>query len=140
MQMKIFEHPSVKHIAIANPQHAPYGQGVRSGAAPFRRVQCHIAGKLVLAENIAQTAAVRAERRAADVGVVALSLAVAPAVRSQGRYWEVPLEAYPRMWQGGAILKRAQGAPAAAAFRAFLISADGLRRILQQYGFSLPAN
>ena len=65
------------------------------------------------------------ESGAADVGIVALSLALAPAARGQGRYWEVPLEAYPKMEQGGVISegfrrRRAQ-------FRAFLLGPRGAR-------------
>jgi molybdate transport system substrate-binding protein len=137
LQMKVFDNPTIKHVALANPQHAPYGRAAEAALRHFG-VYDKISGKIVLAENIAQTLQF-VQSGAADVGVVALSLAIAPAVRSQGRYWEVPLDAYPRMWQGGAILKRAQNSPAAAAFRAYLTSAEG-RHILQQYGFSLPPN
>jgi molybdate transport system substrate-binding protein len=55
-------------------------------------------------------------------------------VRARGRYWEIPLDAYPRLEQGGIILKDSQ---AARDFRAFLLSAGG-RRILKQYGFVVP--
>jgi len=137
LQMKVFEDPAVKHVALANPAHAPYGRAAEAALRHFG-VYDAIASKLVLAENIAQTLQF-VQSGAADVGVVALSLAVAPSVRPQGRYWEVPLDAYPRMWQGGAILKRARSSPAAAAFRAYLTGPAG-RQILQQYGFSLPAN
>ena len=136
-QMQALDDPAVQHIAIANPQHAPYG---RAAEAALRHYGLYdrVAGKLVLAENIAQTLQY-VQSGAADAGLVALSLAVAPAVRDQGRYWELPLDAYPRLWQGGAILKRAQASRAAAEFRAYLTSAAG-KRILQQYGFSLPEN
>jgi molybdate transport system substrate-binding protein len=137
LQMKVFEDPAVKHVALANPAHAPYGKAAEA-ALRHSGVYDAIAGKIVLAENVAQTLQF-VQSGAADVGVVALSLAVAPAVGSRGRYWEVPLDAYPRMWQGGAILTRAQYSSAANAFRAYLTSAAG-RQILQQYGFSLPAN
>ena len=90
-------------------------------------------GRLVLGENIAQTLQF-VQSGAADVGVVALSLALAPTMRGQGRYWEIPLDAYPRMEQGGAILKDSS---AARELREFLLSEDG-RRILKQYGFYLP--
>ncbi len=61
-------------------------------------------GNWCLAENIAQTLQF-VQSGAADVGIVALSLASRPRSRPQGRYWEVPLDAYPRMEQGGVILK-----------------------------------
>ncbi|MGA2275150.1 MAG: molybdate ABC transporter substrate-binding protein [Bryobacteraceae bacterium] len=123
----------VRHIAIANPQHAPYG---RAAEAALRSLGVYdrLAPKLVLGENIAQ-AFEFVQSGAAEVGIVALSLVLAPAARGHGRYWEVPREAYPKIEQGGVILSRAPAGPAAQ-FRAFLLSADA-RRILQQYGFSM---
>ena len=123
---------SVRHVAIANPQHAPYG---RAAQAALRTLgfEESVQPKLVLGENIAQTLQF-VESGAADVGIVALSLAVAPPVRARGRYWEIPLDAYPRMDQGGIVLK---DSPAARDFRAFLLSTAG-RRILKQYGFFVP--
>ena len=125
---------SVRHVAIANPQHAPYG---RAAEAALRSLGLYdgVAGKLVLGENVAQTLEF-VQSGAADVGIVALSLALAPPVRGQGRYWEVPAEAYPKIEQGGVILKDSN---AAREFRAFLLAAGG-RRILKEYGFSLPEN
>jgi molybdate transport system substrate-binding protein len=55
-------------------------------------------------------------------------------VSARGRYWEIPLDSYPRIEQGGIILK---DSTAAQDFRAFLLSANG-RRILKQYGFFVP--
>jgi molybdate transport system substrate-binding protein len=123
---------SVRHVAIANPRHAPYG---RAAETALRSLGLYdgVAGKLVLGENIAQTLEF-IQSGAADVGVVALSLALAPPVRGQGRYWEVPAEAYPKIEQGGLILK---DSTPAREFRAFLMAA-GARRILSRYGFSLP--
>ena len=66
----------------------------------------------------------------ADAGLVALSLARAAGER--GRYWELPPDTYPRLEQGGVILK---DSAAAREFRDFLLS-DAGRRILKQYGFS----
>ena len=74
---------------------------------------------------------------AADAGIVALSLALAPAVRGQGRYWEIPLSAYPAMLQAGVILNRARRSPAAQAFRAYL-TGPRARAIFERYGFSMP--
>jgi len=123
---------SVRHVAIANPGHAPYG---RAAEAALRSLGLYdsVAGKLVLGENVAQ-ALQFVQSGAAEVGIVALSLALAPPVRGQGRYWEVPGAAYPKIEQGGVILKDSK---AARELRAFLLGA-GARRILKEYGFSLP--
>jgi molybdate transport system substrate-binding protein len=126
--------PAVRRIAIANPLHAPYG---RAAEAALRHMGLYesVAKKLVLGENISQ-AMQFVQSGAADAGIVALSLAAAPTVRGQGRYWEVPLEAYPKMEQGGVILK---DSAAARAFRDWLLASAG-RSLLQQYGFSLPGD
>ncbi len=121
--------PSVKHLAIANPQHAPYGRAAQAALRTLGLYQS-VEPKLVLGENIAQTLQF-VESGAADAGIVALSLALAPPMHDRGRYWEIPLDAYPRMEQGGIILKDSK---AARDFCAFLLS-DGGRRILKQYGF-----
>jgi molybdate transport system substrate-binding protein len=123
---------SVKHIAIANPQHAPYGRAAEAALRSLGLYQT-VEPKLVLGENIAQTLQF-VESGAAEAGIVAMSLAVAPPVRARGRYWEIPPDAYPRIEQGGIILK---DSPAARDFRGFLLSAAG-RRILKQYGFFVP--
>jgi len=124
--------PSVRHVAIANPQHAPYG---RAAEAALRSMGLYdtVEKKLVLGENISQTLQF-VESGAADVGIVALSLAQAPPVRAAGRYWEIPIAAYPKLEQGGIILKPS---PAASEFRAFLLDPRG-RRALKQFGFYLP--
>jgi molybdate transport system substrate-binding protein len=122
----------VKHVAIANPQHAPYGRAAQAALRSLGVYQA-VEPKLVLGENIAQTLQF-VESGAADTGIVALSLALAPPLRARGRYREIPLDAYPRMEQGGIILKDSK---AAREFRAFLLSTGG-RRILKQYGFFVP--
>jgi molybdate transport system substrate-binding protein len=55
-------------------------------------------------------------------------------MREQGRYWEVPVSAYPKIEQGGVILK---DSPEAREFREWLLGPSG-RSLLKQYGFSLP--
>ncbi|MEO8373195.1 MAG: molybdate ABC transporter substrate-binding protein [Candidatus Solibacter sp.] len=119
--------PDVKHLAIANPQHAPYG---RAAEAALRTLGLYdsMKPKLVLGENISQTLQF-VESGAADAGIVALSLALAPAAK--GRYWEIPIDAYPRLEQGGIILK---DSAAGREFRAFLTAGDG-RQTLMRFGF-----
>ena len=126
--------PAVRHIAIANPQHAPYGRAAESALRSLG-VYDAVKQKLVMGENIAQTFQM-AQSGAAEVGIIALSLAMAPGAAGQGHYWEVPQSAYPRIQQGGAILRWTKNAEAAQDFRTFLLSAEG-RAILKRYGFSV---
>lgn len=127
--------PSVSRIAIANPKHAPYGAAAVA-ALKALAVHASLEPKLVYGENIAQTAQF-IQSSAADIGIIALSLAIAPPLRDRGRYWEIPLSAYPRMDQGGLILKWTKEPATARAFRDFVLSDHG-RTVLQRCGFSLP--
>ena len=127
--------PAAKKIAIANPQHAPYGAAAVA-AMKSLKVYDQAAPKLVYGENIAQTAQF-VQSGGADVGIIALSLAIAPQMRNAGNYWEVPLDAYPRMEQGGIILNWTRDAKAARAFRDFVLGEHG-REVLKRYGFFLP--
>ena len=127
--------PAVRKIAIANPQHAPYGRAAEA-ALKSLGVYDEVQGKIVLGENVAQTMQF-VQSGGADVGIVALALALAPTVRETGGYWEFPLDSYPRLEQGGAILRDARDPEAAAAFRDFTLSPQG-REILERYGFGLP--
>ncbi len=126
---------TVRKVAIANPEHAPYG---RAAEAAFRALGVYdaVRDRLVLGENVAQ-AAQFVESGAADVGVIALSLAMAPTMRDKGRYWRVPLDAYPRLEQAGIVLTAAGDPDAARRFRSFVISPRG-RELLARYGFIQP--
>ena len=127
--------PDVRRIAIANPRHAPYG---RAAEAALRKLGVYdaVKEKLVFGENVAQTAQF-VQSGAADAGIIALSLAVAPALAKEGRYFELPLDAYPRMEQGGIVLDRTRDPEAARAFRDFVLGPEG-RATLKHYGFFLP--
>jgi molybdate transport system substrate-binding protein len=124
--------PSVRKVAIANPKHAPYG---RAAEAAMKKLGVYdqVKDRLVLGENIAQ-AAQFVETGGADAGVLALSLAMAPQMRDKGRYWTVPLDAYPTLEQGGVILSWAKDREAADQFRSFVTGERG-RQILKQFGF-----
>jgi molybdate transport system substrate-binding protein len=127
--------PAARKVAIANPQHAPYGRAAEAAMKSlgvFEQVQ----ERLVLGENIAQ-AAQFVESGAADVGIIALSLAMAPALRDKGKYWLVPLDAYPTMEQGSVILNWAKNRVVTDQFRSFVAGPQG-REILRRYGFILP--
>lgn len=133
--IKALQHPSVKKIAIANPKHAPYGRAAVAAMEHFKVYEA-VKDKLVLGENISQTAQF-VQTGGADIGIVALSLAVAPAMKETGAYWEVPLDAYPRLEQGAVILKTAKNRKAARAFLDYIKSSEGTA-VLKRYGFFHP--
>ncbi len=122
-------------VAIANPDHAPYGKAAVA-ALTSAGIYEQVRPKLVLGENVAQ-AAQFVESGNAQVGVIALSLALAPPMAAQGRFAEVPLDSFPRLEQGGVVLAAAQDPEAARAVRDFLLGDRG-RTILKAYGFYLP--
>ena len=128
--------PSVKKISIANPEHAPYGRAAEAALRHFQ-VYDQISSKLVLGENISQ-AAQFVESGNAQAGLVALSHALAPAMKSKGRYWTVPLDAYPTLNQAAVVLSHSKQQEAARKFLDFLRSPEAAS-LLADYGFSLPA-
>ena len=128
--------PSVEKIAIANPEHAPYG---RAAVAALRSAGIYgqVRSKLVYGENIAQ-AAQFVESGNAQAGIIALSLAASPAMR-EGKRWEIPANMHPPIEQTLVLLKNAKDKEGAQAFLALVKSSTG-QRILESYGFTLPAS
>ena len=127
--------PLVKHIAIANPEHAPYGRAAVA-ALQAAGVYDRVRPRLVFGENVAQ-ALQFVQSGAAEAGIVARALVAAPGMKDMGRWAEVPAALYPRLEQGGVILQWASDVDAAQALRAFVLSAEG-RTILERHGFALP--
>jgi molybdate transport system substrate-binding protein len=133
--MDVLLDSSVKKIAMANPQHAPYG---RAAAAALKHYALYekVADRIVLGENISQ-AAQFVESGNAQVGFVALAHAVAPAMQGKGKYWRVPAEAYPPLDQGVVAISHSSHAQEAAAFLEYVKSEEGAA-VLKRYGFSSP--
>ena len=125
----------VRRVAIANPEHAPYG---RAAVAALRheRLYERVQQKLVLGESISQ-AAQFAQSGSADVGVVALSLALSPALKSSGTYVEVPESWYPPIEQAAVVLASSRQKALARQFIDYLKTPESVR-ILQSYGFAVP--
>jgi len=124
--------PSVRRIAIANPRHAPYGRAAEA-AMKSLGVYDQVKDRLVFGDSVMQTAQF-IDSGGADIGIISGSLALAPPLRDKGRFWEVPVESYPRREQGGVILSWAQDRAAAEALRDFVLSKGG-RAILRGHGF-----
>jgi molybdate transport system substrate-binding protein len=128
--------PAVKKIAIANPAHAPYGQRAEESLRHYQLYD-KIKDKLVLGENIAQTAQY-AQSGAADIGIIALSLALSPAMQqSGGKYWIIPSDSHLPLEQGFVLLPHAKDKKGAFQFMNFITTPEA-RAILKSFGFSQP--
>lgn len=134
--LEILREPAIKKIAIANPKHAPYGRAAVA-AMEYFKVYDQVKDKLIFGENISQ-AAQFIESGACDIGIIALSLAVAPAMKSKGTYWEVPAETHPPLEQGAVILKSSKQQESAKQFLAFIKGERG-QEIMKRYGFTVPS-
>lgn len=128
--------PSVKKISIANPATAPYGRAAASALRHFG-IYDQVSSRLVVGENISQ-AAEFVESGNAQAGLIALSHALAPAMKDKGRYWTIPLDAYPTLNQAAVVLSRSKQQDTARKFLDFLRSPEAAS-LLTGYGFSLPA-
>ncbi len=131
----ILRQSSIKKIAIANPKHAPYGRAAVAAMEYFNTYD-EAKNRLVLGENVSQ-AAQFVESGAADIGIIALSLALAPVMKNKGMYWEIPAEAHPPLEQGAVMLKSSRHQESAKRFLEFMKSRPG-QLIMTRYGFTVP--
>jgi molybdate transport system substrate-binding protein len=127
--------PAVKKIAIANPSHAPYGQAAVA-AIKSMGIYDWVAPHLVMGENISEAASFVLSG-AADVGIVAKSLALAPAAAKRAKFVDIAAKNYPPLLQAMVVMKSAKDQSAAARFESFMRSEEA-KKVLTQHGFDLP--
>lgn len=133
----VINDPSVKKIAIASPDTAPYGRE-SIYAAKQARLYDQIENKLVYGESIAQVNQFIASG-AADIGFTAKSVVLDPNMRDQGKWIEVDRDLYEPIAQGAVILKnvKQENREAAQKFFDFLFSPN-VKRIYENYGYKIP--
>ena len=136
LQMELLTQSAVARIAIANPQHAPYGRAAMSAIEHYG-LKDKLSGKLVFGENVSQ-AAQFVQSGNAQAGLIAMSLAKSPAMESAGRFWTLPPDAYPELKQAVVIVSASQHKKAAQAFLDFVLSPEGAAT-LQKYGLTPPS-
>lgn len=126
---------AAERVAIASPEHAPYGRAARAALQAIGGWE-EVQPRLVLGESASQ-AAQFVESGAADVGILPLSLAVAPPLCAAGRHALVPADLHPPILQGALVLPGAAQPEAALGFVDHLLGDEG-RALLERYGFLLP--
>lgn len=133
-KMNSLLHPKVKKISIGNPKTAPYGAKTIESLKYFKLYN-KVKTNLVFGENIAQAAQFVAFG-AADIGIIALSDAMSPAMKKErGKYYVIPQESHSLLEQGCVILKHGKGNTAAKQFYDY-ISSEKAIQILTYYGYS----
>lgn len=134
-EMEVCVDSAVKKLAIANPKHAPYGRAAVAALEHYR-IADRMTEKLVFGENIAQ-AAQFVQSGAADIGIIALSIAVAPTMEQLGKHWLIPADAHPPIEQGAVIVKATKHPEKAKKFLDFM-KTEQARAVMKRYGFTLP--
>jgi molybdate transport system substrate-binding protein len=133
--LKALNEPEVKKIAIANPVTAPYGE--RSEVLlKSQGLYNQLRSKIVVGENISQ-AAQFAFTGNAELGFVALSLALAPEMSGKGAYYIIPSNMYKPIEQTCVLIKRSVLNTEAIRFRKYILSA-AIKPIWEKYGYSVP--
>lgn len=120
------------HVAIANPEHAPYGRAAEDALAHVGALD-QVKPKLVFGENV-QQALELARTGNADAAIVALSLAIA---KHDGVSSPVDTALHAPIDQAMVVCRHGQDAAAGKAFSDFVGSAEG-RTVMKRYGFLLP--
>ncbi|MBO0947594.1 molybdate ABC transporter substrate-binding protein [Fibrella forsythiae] len=135
--LKILRNPAVRHIALANPETAPYGEAAVS-LLKYHKLLVPVQSRIVYGESISQVNQYVLSG-AAEVGITAKSVVLDPALQHRGHWVDLPPPGYSPIAQGVVVLKRTSQPKAAAQFVQFLQSAAA-RRILQQFGYRTSAS
>ncbi len=121
LSLDSLSNPRVTRVAVANDQHAPYGQAA-TAAIHALHLEDKLAGKLVTGENISQTAEF-AQTGNAQAAFISLTIASSSQYRDSGTFVRLPA-VYPPIQQCGVVLRRSANVPAAEAFLHWLTSPD----------------
>lgn len=137
MTLESLTDPKITRVAIANPKHAPYGKRAEE-ALRSAGVWDQVEPKLVYGENIAHTAQF-VQTGNAQVGILALSLALNPELANKGGYWLIPDKLHEPLEQGYIITKRAADNALAKRFAHYMGGKEA-GAVMTHYGFVLPGD
>jgi molybdate transport system substrate-binding protein len=134
--METLRDGSISKVAIGNPMHAPYGKRAEE-ALGYYKLSTTIKPKLVYGENISQ-AAQFISTGAADIGIIALSIALSPNMQAHhAKYYLIPEESHQPLVQAAVITAHGKGNKLATSFLAFM-KTDQATTVLKYFGFTKP--
>ena len=131
----LLKNPDVKKIAIANPKVAPYGKRAME-CLKYYGLEATVKDKIVEGENASQAAQFVLSGNA-EVGLIAVSLALSPELKAKGKYFLIDEKSYSKLDQAYVILKNAATNKDAVKFTQFIDSLP-VRKLFAEYGFKLP--
>ncbi len=123
---------STLHIAIANPDLAPYGVAAREALSAMG-LWGTIQPKIVMGENIGQTFSL-IDSGAAEMGFIATSAIEVPGKEPKGSRFDVPQEMFRPITQDAVLLQAGKDNAAARAFIDYLKGAKA-KAIAQSFGY-----
>jgi molybdate transport system substrate-binding protein len=133
--LDILKSEDVKKISIANPEVAPYGKRAVE-SLKFYKLYDQVKNKIVKGDNVSQAAQFVLTGNA-EVGIIALSVALSPEMSAKGKYFIIDEKSYSKMEQAYVILKKSEKKKELPDFVKFL-ETPKVKDILNKYGFKLP--
>ena len=135
--LSVLAQPEVRTFAIASPDHAPYGRAAQAALTQAGLWQS-LSNKRVMGDNIVQ-ALQFAQTGHADVGVLALSLVLSPAIRDQGQFYLLPDGSYPPLNQVAVVTRKGRQNAGAHRYVKWLVSPQA-QAIFSRHGFLSPGH
>jgi molybdate transport system substrate-binding protein len=133
--LAVLHHPALRSVAIANPQHAPYGRAAQTAIQNMHLEQI-LQPKLRIAPNIAQ-AAQYSESGNAQVGFISLTGARTARLSADGTYVTIPAHLYSPLLQAAVIMKHAPDKEDAERLLDFMMT-PRVRAVLSMKGLAAP--
>ena len=130
-----FKSPDLKKIAIANPKVAPYGKRALE-CLQYYHIYTSIENNIVQGENVSQAAQFALSGNA-EIGIIALSIALSPEMSTKGKYFLLDEKSYSKLEQAYVVIKRSDSNKNVMIFTKF-IESESARKIFRKYGFKLP--
>ena len=131
-QGEVLKKGDFKHVSIANPKLAPYGQAAIEALTALKLLDA-IQPKFVQGENISQTHQFIATGNA-ELGFVALSQVMKDGKIAEGSAWVVPASLHQPIRQDAVLLENGKDKPAASALLKYL-GGEKSKAIIKSYGY-----
>jgi molybdate transport system substrate-binding protein len=133
--MDLLKTKQFNKLSIANPAHAPYGKRALECLKYYKLYEL-VENKIVKGENISQAAQFVLTGNA-EVGIIALSLAISPEMSGKGKYFVIDAKSYSKQEQAYIIMKSSKNQTLAKKITQYIESIEG-KKILTKFGFKIP--